>query len=119
MIGGNLTAKTRKALIAFKGTHKDAAAKYGVAITTARRIRVEAGNHGKVLPTFSDDDVATIEAMLAAGRSHADIARALGRPRSSVSAKISAARIGLPQPQAKVAPWVARALAAWEKTGVK
>jgi hypothetical protein len=122
MVGQPIDAKTKAAIIAHKGgeTNAEIAAKFGVSRSAVQRIRQSAGvrNRSDYMP-FTDDDIATIEAMRAEGAMAAQIAAKLGRTVQSIAAKAHSLKMSATvAPEVKpVAPWVARALHAFEKQG--
>ena len=117
MIGGNLPPKVRAAIIAYDGSHVEAAEKYGVSVTMASRLRRGEGVTGRRNTIFTPAEVEQMEAMRAAGKSSAYIAKQLGKPQHSVACKLQRmAAFVRPRPVV-VAPWVARALHAYKRQG--
>jgi hypothetical protein len=114
MKGDKLAPGVKAALIAFTGTHANAAKACGVAVSTAQGIRLEAGVCGRENRTYTADEIATIARMRAEGASVSAVARVLGRTRKSVEQRFYDASM---RRHAPPDPWVQRALAAYAKTG--
>jgi len=66
--GAFLPPKVRAAIVAFDGTHVDAARKFGVSVTTASRIRRGEGVTGRKNTAYTDADIERMSAMRAEGK---------------------------------------------------
>jgi len=111
MIGKKLTKKQRADLIAFEGSHVDAAIACGVNVTMASKIRKNAGVKVRVWGAYSDETTARILELHAKGWSHSAIGREVGRSTQSITGKLGSIGATTPKKPARVSPAIAQAIA--------